>query len=197
MEIPVEKNKEYEVEIIDNGYEGEGIARINDFTIFIQGAIKGEVCKILIVKVNKTYAFGKLMQVLKKSEYRIEPDCTTYKRCGGCSLRHIKYNETLNIKRNMVQNLANKSLNHGVEVKDVIGMDNPFNYRNKLQYPVGKNKIGEPVMGVFANRTHEIVPVENCLIQNIEAEKVAKEIFNFIKENNISVYDEESRNRNY
>ena len=99
--------------------------------------------------------------------------------------------------RHMVQNLANKSLNHGVEVKDVIGMDNPFNYRNKLQYPVGKNKIGEPVMGVFANRTHEIVPVENCLIQNIEAEKVAKEIFNFIKENNISVYDEESRNRNY
>lgn len=195
--LPVEKNKEYEVKIIDNGFDGEGIARIDDFTVFVKGAIKGELCKILIVKVNKTYAFGKLMQVLKKSEYRIEPDCTTYKRCGGCSLRHIKYNETLNIKRNMVQNLANKSLNHGVEVEDVIGMDNPFNYRNKLQYPVGKNKIGEPVIGVFANRTHEIVPVENCLIQNIEAEKVAKEIFNFIKENNISVYDEESRNRNY
>ena len=195
--LPVEKNKEYEVKIIDNGFDGDGTARIDDFTVFVKGAIKGELCKILIVKVNKTYAFGKLMQVLKKSEYRIEPDCTTYKRCGGCSLRHIKYNETLNIKRNMVQNLANKSLNHGVEVKDVIGMDNPFNYRNKLQYPVGKNKIGEPVMGVFANRTHEIVPVENCLIQNIEAEKVAKEIFNFIKENNISVYDEESRNRNY
>lgn len=195
--LPVEKNKEYEVKIIDNGFDGEGIARIDDFTVFVKGAIKGELCKILIVKVNKTYAFGKLMQVLKKSEYRIEPDCTTYKRCGGCSLRHIKYNETLNIKRNMVQNLANKSLNHVVEVKDVIGMDNPLNYRNKLQYPVGKNKIGEPVMGVFANRTHEIVPVENCLIQNIEAEKVAKEIFNFIKENNISVYDEESRNRKY
>ena len=74
MEIPVEKNKEYEVEIIDNGYEGEGIAKINDFTIFIQGAIKGEVCKILIVKVNKTFAFGKIIEIIKKSEKRVEAE---------------------------------------------------------------------------------------------------------------------------
>lgn len=191
--VPVEKNKEYEVEIIDNGYEGEGIAKINDFTIFIQGAIKGEICKILIVKVNKSYAFGKLLEVIKKSENRVETDCKTYKRCGGCSLRHLKYEETLNLKRNIVQNLVDKTMQNSIKVHNVIGMQNPFHYRNKLQYPVGRDNKGNLVMGVFANRTHQIIPVENCLIQNQEAEKVAKSIFNFIKENNVSVYDENSR----
>ena len=193
MEIPVKKNNEYEVEIIDNGYEGEGIAKINDYTIFIPGAIKGERCKILIVKVNKAFAFGKLIEVTQKSNNRVQADCSTYKRCGGCSLRHIKYEETLNIKREKVQNLVNKSLNKSVTVNKVIGMESPFYYRNKLQYPVGKNKNGEPIMGVFANRTHEIIPVENCLIQNSEAEMVAKRVFEFIKENEISIYDENTR----
>ena len=191
--VSVEKNKEYEVEIIDNGFEGEGIAKLNDFTIFITGAIKGEKCRILIVKVNKSFAFGKLLEVLKSSGYRVNADCATYKRCGGCSLRHIQYEETLKIKRDMVQNLVNKGLKNKITVNYVIDMDNPYNYRNKLQYPVGKDKKGMPVIGVFANRTHEIIPVESCLIQNKEAEKVAKEIFKFIKEKNISIYDEKTR----
>lgn len=193
MRILVEKNKEYKVKIIDNGYEGEGIAKIDDFTIFIKGAIKGEICKIVITKVNKTFAFGRLLEVIKASENRVEPDCATYKRCGGCSLRHIKYEETLKIKRDMVQNLVNKSLENKITVNGVIGMKSPYNYRNKLQYPVGVNKDGKPVMGVFASRTHEIVPIQDCLIQSKEAEKVAKEIFNFIKENHISIYNETTR----
>ena len=191
--IPVEKNKEYEVEIIDNGYDGEGIAKIEDFTIFINGSIKGEICKILIVKVNKSYAFGKLIEIIKKSENRVQADCTTYQRCGGCSLRHIKYESTLSMKREMVQNLVNKSLNKKVDVNNVIGMEKPYYYRNKLQYPVGKNKEGIPVMGVFASRSHEIIPTENCLIQNKKAQEVANDIFKFIKEKNISAYDEKTR----
>lgn len=191
--VPVEKNKEYDVEIIDNGYEGEGIAKIKDFTIFIQGAIKGEVCKVLIVKVNKSFAFGKLIEVLKKSESRVNGDCNTYKRCGGCSLRHIKYEETLNLKRNMLQNLVDKTLKNKISVNDIIGMEKPFYYRNKLQYPVGKNKDGKSVMGVFANRTHKIVPVESCLIQNKKAQEVANSLFLALKENDISVYAEDTR----
>lgn len=189
----VEKNKEYVVEIIDNGYEGEGIAKIEDFTIFIKGAIKGEICKILIVKVNKSFAFGKLLEVIQKSEYRVEADCTTYNRCGGCSLRHVKYEQILKMKKDMVQNLVNKTLTTPITVNNVIGMEQPFHYRNKLQYPIGKNKEGIPVMGVFANRTHEIVPVDKCFIQNEEAEEIAKFIFTFIKQNNISIYDEKSQ----
>lgn len=189
----VQKNKEYEVDIIDNGYDGEGIAKIDDFTIFVKGAIKGEKCRILIIKVNKSYAFGKILKVTKKSESRVEADCSTYKRCGGCSLRHIKYEETLKIKQNMVQNLVNKTLETQIAINNVIGMKNPFYYRNKFQYPVGKDKNGMPIMGVFANRTHEIIPIQECLIQNKEAEKVAKDIFNFIKEHHISIYDETTR----
>ena len=187
---PVEKNKEYEVEIIDNGYDGEGIAKINDFTIFINGAIKGERCKVLIVKVNKSFAYGKLLEIIKKSDARVKADCPTYKRCGGCSLRHINYDETLKIKRDMVQNLANKTLDNGIKINEVLGMEAPYNYRNKLQYPVGVDKCGNPIMGVFARRSHEIIEVQKCLIQNEKAEQVAKQLFKFIKDNNIPVYNE-------
>ena len=192
MEIPVQKNKEYIVDIIDNGYEGEGIAKIDNFTIFIPGAIKGEKVKILIVKVLSSHAFGKIIEILKKSTSRQDTDCKTYKRCGGCNLRHIKYEETLKIKQNMVQNLVNKTLKNKVKVQETVGMENPFHYRNKAQYPLGLNKQGEPTIGVFANRTHEVIPMEKCLIQNIQSEKIAKFILQFIKQNKISIYNEKT-----
>lgn len=189
----IEKNREYIVDIIDNGCEGEGIAKIDDFTIFIPEAIAGERCKILIVKIAKSYAYGKLIEVIQESDKRKVPDCATYKRCGGCSLRHIDYSYTLKMKQAIVKNLIDKNLKTKVEVLPTIGMDNPFHYRNKLQYPVGFNTKQEKVMGVFAKRTHEIIPIRNCFIQNEEAENIAKVIFEYIKQHNISVYDEQKR----
>ena len=161
MEIPVKKNQEYIIDVIDNGFEGEGIAKINGFTIFIPNAIKGEKLKILIVKVLSSHAFGKILEIINKSDKRIESDCITYKRCGGCNLRHIKYEETLKMKQNAVQSLVNKTLKTKIQVKETIGMENPYHYRNKAQYPVGIDKQGNPIMGVFANRTHEIIPIDN------------------------------------
>ena len=120
MEIPVEKNKEYIVDIIDNGFEGEGIAKIDNFTIFVPGAIKGEKVKILIVKVLSSHAFGKLIEIIEKSEARQDVDCDTYKRCGGCNMRHIKYEDTLKMKQNAVQSLVNKTLENKIEVKETI-----------------------------------------------------------------------------
>lgn len=189
----VEKNKEYIVEIIDNGFEGEGIAKIDDFTIFIPGAIKGEKVKILIVKVLSSYAFGKILEILEKSENRIEPDCKTYKRCGGCNLRHIKYKETLKLKQNAVQSLVDKTLKNKIRVKETIGMENPYYYRNKVQYPVGIDKNGKPQIGVFANRSHEIIPIEKCFIQNEKSEEIAKYIFDLWNENKYTIYNEETR----
>ena len=189
----VGKNKEYIVEIIDNGFEGEGIAKINDFTIFIPGAIKGEKVKILIVKVLSSYAFGKILEILEKSENRIEPDCKTYKRCGGCNLRHIKYQETLKLKQNAVQSLVDKTLKNKIRVKETIGMENPYYYRNKVQYPVGIDKNGKPQIGVFANRSHEIIPIEKCFIQNEKSEEIAKYIFDLWNENKYTIYNEETR----
>ena len=190
MISPVEKNKEYVVDIVDNGFEGEGIAKIDGFTIFIPNAIKGEKLRILIVKVLSSHAFGKIIEIIEKSEHRIEEDCTTYKRCGGCNLRHIDYEETLNMKQRAVQNLVNKSLKNKVEVKPTWGMGNPYHYRNKLQYPIGIDKNGNAIVGVFANRTHEIIPVENCLIQESQANKIAKYLTELINKYKISVYNE-------
>lgn len=189
--MPVEKNKEYIVDIIDNGYEGEGIARIDDFTIFIQGAIKGEKVKILIVKVLTSHAFGKLLEIIEPSNKRINAECSTYKRCGGCNLRHIQYEETLKIKHDVVQNLVNKYLSHNIEVKETIGMENPYYYRNKAQYPVGYNKKGELVYGVFAGRSHDIIEIDTCYIQSVISEKIAKFVIQFMKRNNISAYEEQ------
>lgn len=191
--MPVEKNKEYIVEIIDNGFEGEGIAKIDGFTIFVPNSIKGEKVRVLIVKVLKSHAFGKVLEILEKSEYRVEEDCLTYKRCGGCDLRHVEYKETLKMKQNAVQSLVNKTLKEKVKVEETEGMENPYNYRNKAQYPVGVDKEGKPVIGVFAKRTHEIIPIKECLIQNKKAEELAKFVLDFISENNISIYNEESQ----
>ena len=188
----IKKNEEYIVDIIDYGMNGEGIAKINDFTIFIPYAMKNEKVKIIIVKVLSSYGYGKLVEILKKSPFRVEEDCSTYKRCGGCDLRHIDYEETLNIKQKMVQNLVNKTLTKKVNVQKTIGMGNPYNYRNKAQFPVGLNKQGEVQVGVFAQRTHEIIGMKECFIQNIEAQKIAFSIQKFIIEKNIPVYNEET-----
>lgn len=191
--MEIKKNKEYIVDIVDNGYEGEGIARIDNFTIFIQGAIKGEKCKILIVKVNKSYAYGKLLEVISESKDRKQVDCSTYKRCGGCALRHINYDYTLKMKQAIVQNLVDKTLNKGIKVKTTIGMEEPYYYRNKLQYPVGKNNEKKAIMGIFAKRTHEIISTDSCFIQNKYAQKVANEFIKIINEEEITAYDEENQ----
>ena len=188
----LEKNQIYEVEIIDDGFQGEGIAKIGNFPVFIQGAIKGEKLEIKILKVQSSFAYAKIIKIIKPAASRVEAECTEYNKCGGCNLRHIDYKYTLQIKKAIVQNCLYKALNREVEVKDVIGMETPMFYRNKLQYPVGLNKEGQAVMGVYSSRTHNIVPVSNCYIQNEKCNEIANDIFNFIKENNISVYNEET-----
>ena len=162
----VKKNEKYVVEILDNGFEGEGITKIDGFTVFVQGAIKGEKVEILVLKVLTSYAFAKIIKVIEKSPYRIDVDCNTYKRCGGCNLRHIDYKYTLEIKRNAVQSLVSKTLKNDVKVLDTLGMIDPYFYRNKVQYPVGFDKEGKPCFGIFANRTHDIVKIDKCYIQS-------------------------------
>lgn len=190
----IKKNEEYVIDIVDNGMEGEGIAKIDDFVIFVPGAIKEEKVKILIVKVLKTHAYGKILEIIEKSPYRVEQDCATYKRCGGCQLRHLDYEETLNIKQRNVQNLVDKALKKGqIEVQKTIGMGNPYHYRNKAQYPVGMDKEGKVQIGVFAERTHEIIPMQKCFIQNEVAEKIAFAIYKFIKQKGIDPYNEKEQ----
>ena len=181
----VKKNDELIVDIIDYGANGEGIAKINGYTIFVLGALKGEKCKIHILKVLKTHAFAKVIQIIEKSDKRVEPDCSTFNKCGGCDLRHIAYGETLKIKQEKVQNLVNKMLKNKVKVNETVGMKNPTFYRNKAIYPVTQDK----KVGIFAKRSHNIIPINECKIQT----KISQEISKYILDNwKDSIYDEET-----
>lgn len=189
----IRKNDEYIVDIIDNGIKGEGIAKIDGFTIFIPNAIKGEKVKIKILKVLTSNGYGKILDIIEKADSRCIEDCDTYKRCGGCTLRHIKYNETLNIKKNIVENTLKKQNLEYVKVNNCIGMENPKFYRNKLQYPFGTNDLGSPIIGVFAERTHTVIETKECMIQNELIQNIVYDVFLFIKKNNIKVYSEKTR----
>ena len=181
----VKKNDELIVDVIDYGANGEGIAKINGYTIFVMGALKGEKCKIHILKVLKTHAFAKVIQLIEKSSKRVEPDCSTFNKCGGCDLRHITYSETLKIKQEKVQNLVNKMLKNKVKVNETVGMENPTFYRNKAIYPVTQDK----KVGIFAKRSHNIIPINECKIQT----KISQEISKYILDNwEDSIYDEET-----
>ena len=188
----MKKNEEIIVDIIDNGFQGEGIAKIDGVPIFIPNAIKGEKVKIKILKVLSSHCFGKILQILEPSKNRVNADCKTVNRCGGCSLRHMTYDATINMKKNSVQNILTKILGRKICVDEVLKMENPFYYRNKLQYPIGKNLEGKPIMGVYAERSHTIIETKECKIQDRLCQKIANSIYDFILENKIEVYDEKS-----
>lgn len=186
----VEKNKEYIFDIISQGYEGEGIAKIdNKYPIFIEGALKGEKVKVRIVKVNKNFAYGKLMEVLEASEERVNPPCAIYKRCGGCKLQHASYKAQLDFKWDRVKDCVSKigKLDPSI-VKYPLGMEEPWRYRNKVQLPIGLIN-GEVKIGFFAPRSHDIIDMESCLIQDKIGDKVVKLTREWIEKFNIRPYN--------
>ena len=170
----VEKNKEYILDIIAQGYEGEGIAKIEGYPIFIAGGLTGEKAKVKIIKVKKSYAYGKIEEIINKSEDREEEKCKYYKRCGGCSIQHMSYKKQLDFKWERVKDCVSKIGGLSEElVKYPLGMStNPYRYRNKVQLPIGKVN-GEIVVGFYAPRSHNIIDIDTCLIQDEIADKVS------------------------
>ena len=187
----MKKNEKYIVEIIDQGFEGEGIAKIEGITVFIDGALKEEKVEVLILKVLTNYAYGKIVRIIKASDSRKQVDCISFQKCGGCSLRHMNYDSTLELKTSIVKNCLYKELHSNIDVLPCIGMKNPVGYRNKLLFPVGIDKNGNYIMGVYAKRSHNIISTENCYIQNEKNQKIANTIFEFIKNNRIKPYNEQ------
>ncbi|AWI07203.1 23S rRNA (uracil-5-)-methyltransferase RumA [Clostridium drakei] len=191
--ISINKNEEYDMNITGMGYEGEGVGKINDFTVFVPGALLNEKVKVKIVKVNKNFAFAKLIDVMEASEYRTEPACNIYKRCGGCQLQHYSYRAQLDFKKQRVKDCIErigKLKTSEVILNDTIGMDDPYRYRNKVQLPVGE-KNGEVNIGFYAQRTHEIINMDICNIQHEAADKVLKLIKSWMKKYKIEAYNEQ------
>ncbi|MCB2353308.1 23S rRNA (uracil(1939)-C(5))-methyltransferase RlmD [Clostridium estertheticum] len=190
--IPVKKNEDYIITIDNMGYEGEGVGKIDGFTVFVAGAIVGEKVLIKIVKISKNFGFGKLLEIIEKSISRIEPVCDIYKSCGGCNLQHIDYAAQLDFKTNRVNQVINRiGKLEKVIVHPTLGMESPYNYRNKVQLPAS-NKNGEVKIGFYAARSHDIINMENCYIQDSVADIVVKLTRKWIKEFNIQCYNEEN-----
>ena len=181
----LEKDREYIVNIETLGYEGEGVARIEGIPVFIQGALIGEKVKVVITKVKKKFAYGKVIEIINESPERRVPKCMNYYECGGCTLQHLSYEGQLDFKYNRVKDCVRKiaGLDDSI-VKYPLGMDNEYRYRNKVQFPVGIVD-GKVSIGFFEEKTHEIIDIDECIIQDEDAEKVVSIVRKWINTYNI------------
>lgn len=188
--IPVEKNKEYTVKIEAVSSDGNGVAHIDGFAIFIPQTAEGDEVKILVVKVQKRFAYGKVLEIINPSPMRQEVDCKHYKRCGGCQIRHIKYEAQLEIKKNIIENAMRRI--GGFEdfcVDGITGMEKPERYRNKMVFPVGVAD-DKNVCGFYAQRSHDIIPLDDCSIGDAINKEINSAVIEYMNENNVSAYDE-------
>ena len=183
----LEKNNIYTARIEGYSSEGLGIARIDGQVVFVHGAVRGELCRILVMKVLKNAAFGKVTELLEPSPERREPDCPYYGRCGGCDFRHLSYREELWAKRQRVQDALTRLGGSDVEVEEIFGAADPLYYRNKSQYPVSAGKVG-----FYRARTHDVVDIEHCLIQKPQADAAAAALRDYLRDFAVPSYDEKT-----
>ena len=145
-EVPVKKNEEYIIYIKGFGHDGEGVGKVDEFTLFTPMTLKGEKVKVKVVKVNKNFGFGKLQEIIEPSENREEPVCENYYKCGGCQLQHLNYKGQLELKKERVKDVLERiggfTVGKDIVLNDVIGMEEPYRYRNKVQLPVGEDENG-------------------------------------------------------
>ena len=184
----LEKNKVYRARVEGYTSEGLGVARIDGQAVFVHRALRGEDCDILLLKVLKNAAFGKAVKVYTPSPHRTEPDCPYYGRCGGCDFRHMDRAEELDAKRQRVQDALRRIGGSAVTVESIDGGE-PLHYRNKSQYPVA----ADGSVGFYRARSHQVVPVERCLIQKPQADKAAQALRDYIRTYGVSCYDEKTR----
>ena len=183
-----EKNRVYRARIEGYTSEGLGVARIDGQAVFVHRALRGEDCDVLILKVLKNAAFGKAVRVYEPSPHRVEPDCPYYGRCGGCDFRHMDRTEELAAKRQRVQDALRRIGGSAVTVEGIDG-GAPLHYRNKSQYPVA----ADGSVGFYKARSHQVVPVTQCLIQKPQADAAAQALRTYIASCGVSCYDEKTR----
>jgi 23S rRNA (uracil1939-C5)-methyltransferase len=178
--------------IEDIGTGGEGIGKADGFTFFVKDAIVGDVIEAKVMKLKKNYGYARLMKVLTPSKDRVEPKCPVARQCGGCQIQEMRYEAQLAFKQKMVQNnLERIGGLSDFEMYPVIGMETPYAYRNKAQFPVGEDKDGNIVIGFYAGRTHHIVEQTDCCIGAPENGEVLRKVKAYMQKNQIRPYNEE------
>lgn len=182
------KNQEHTVTIEGYGEGGMGVARIDGRVVFVHGALRGEKCRVLILKTLKSVAFAKVLEVLEPSSERITPDCPYFPRCGGCTYRHIRYEEELRLKKQRVQDNLSRIGGSDVTVEEILGAQDTLRYRNKAQYPVSK----DGAVGFYRARTHEVIECEHCLLVKPEADAAAEALREYMQSCRVAGYDEKT-----
>ena len=194
-DMALEKNDIVRLTISDIGTDGEGIGKVDGYTLFVKDAVIGDTITARVIKLKKNYGYGRLMEVIEPSKDRVEPVCPVARQCGGCQIQQMSYDAQLDFKRKLVEgNLRRIGGFPDINVLPVIGMDEPYHYRNKAQYPVGRDKDGNVVIGFYAGRTHCIIDNQDCAIGARENVKILTAIRDYINENKVSVYDENTGN---
>ena len=195
----MQKNDLVTVAIEDIGVGGEGIGKVDGYTLFIKDAIIGDVVEAKIVKAKKNYGYARLMNIVTPSENRVEkPVCPMARRCGGCQIQEMKYGAQLAFKEGKVRGNLERIGEVPTELLDkvmqpIVGMEEPFHYRNKAQFPIGTDKEGHIITGFYAGRTHSIIPNTDCALGVAVNQKILEIILHFMENNHISAYDEEKQ----
>ena len=184
----LEKNKIYRARIEGYTSEGLGVARIDGQAVFVHRALRGEDCDVLLLKVLKNAAFGKVVKVHEPSLHRVEPDCPYYGKCGGCDFRHMDREEELYAKKTRVQDALRRIGGSGVQVEEILAGER-LHYRNKSQFPIA----ADGTVGFYKARSHQVIPVENCLLQKVDTNNVQLKFDRYIRLYNVSCYDERTR----
>lgn len=190
----MEKNELFQTEIVDMTEDGEGIGKVDGFTVFIKDTVIGDRVEAKLIKNKKTYGYGRLMKVLSPSAFRVEPACPVAAPCGGCQLQAMSYEGQLKFKENRVRGHLER-IGHFTDIpmEPIMGMEGePLRYRNKAQFPVGKNKDGRIITGFYAGRTHSIIPVEDCQLGLPVNRQVTETVAAFMEEYHIEPYNEET-----
>lgn len=189
-----QKNDIVILDIIDLGTEGEGIGRIEGYTLFVKDAIIGDTVKACVMKTKKNFGYARLMEIITPSPYRVEPVCAVARQCGGCQLQHCSYEKQLAWKEEKVKNCLSRigGFGESILMEPILSMDEPYHYRNKAQFPVGVNKEGKLIAGFYAGRTHSIIENTDCVIQHPCNREIVETVLRFMGEYGITAYDEKS-----
>lgn len=185
------KNDMVTLDIVDCGTNGEGIGKADGFTVFVKDAVIGDQVTAKIMKAKKNYGYGRLMEILKPSPDRVEPICPSARQCGGCQLQALSYEKQLAFKAEKVRgHLERIGGFSDLPMEPIIGMDDPFHYRNKAQFPVGKNKEGHIITGFYAGRTHSIIENRDCALGVPENQEILNRVVSYMEKYHIEPYDE-------
>ncbi len=187
------KNDVVILEITDMGAEGEGIAKLNGYTLFIKDALTGDRIKACVMKTNKYFGYARILEILEPSPYRVEPRCPVARQCGGCQLQHCSYEKQLAWKEEKVRSCLSRIGGfHNVVMEPILAMDKPYYYRNKAQFPVGVDKGGALIAGFYAGRTHSIIKNTNCIIQHPCNHEIVETVLQFMRDYKIPAYNEKN-----